>query len=633
MSLIKQLWIAIAVVTALAFGGSMVISTLSARHYLEQQLHLKNMDNATSLALTISQLSKDPVTLELLISAQFDTGHYRSIHLSRPDGAVFIERSLPGNEAGIPDWFVSLVPIDALPGVAQVQDGWHQFGTLSVESHSRFAYEALWRGTMLMLMWFLAGATATGILGTLFLRHIMRPLKQVITQAEALGDRRFITTEEPPTPEFRSLVKAMNRLSARIRAMFAEESQRLEAMRKEVQEDPLTGLLVRRQFLNQLDSALSRDDAGSGGSLLIARLGDLNAINGAIGRDATDQALRAQADALRAFSATEHGSEAGRLNGSELALLVRGNLEPEALAHALHAALCNALKALPDKQREAFSLTVGGTAYHAGDAISDILTRIDGALSCAAGEGVHLAPEEAPAPFPGASQWREALDAALDGPGIRLQPYPVLGANGQLIHLEAPVRLSMGGHWQSAGHFMPWAARLGIIRRIDLEVVRHALQQIGETGQPMGVNISGESFTDKDFCTQLLALAKGAPKAASLLWIDVCEHDVITHRHAFRSFCTATRATGCKLGIEHVDRHFGRIGDLHELGVDYLKLDTSMVRHIDTDAGNQAIVRGLSILAHAIGLTVIAEGVATPEEHSRLFELGIDGVTGPGIRD
>ena len=47
MSLVKQLWIAIALVMTMAFGGSLVVSVLSARHYLEQQLQVKNIDNAT----------------------------------------------------------------------------------------------------------------------------------------------------------------------------------------------------------------------------------------------------------------------------------------------------------------------------------------------------------------------------------------------------------------------------------------------------------------------------------------------------------------------------------------------------------------------------------------------------------
>ena len=59
MSLTKQLWLAIGLVMAIAFGGSMLVSVLSARHYLQQQLQVKNIDNATSLALALSQLDKD----------------------------------------------------------------------------------------------------------------------------------------------------------------------------------------------------------------------------------------------------------------------------------------------------------------------------------------------------------------------------------------------------------------------------------------------------------------------------------------------------------------------------------------------------------------------------------------------
>ena len=75
MSLIKQLWIAIALVMTVAFGGSLVVSVLSARHYLEQQLQVKNIDNATALALSLTQMEKDPVTMELQVAAQFDAGN------------------------------------------------------------------------------------------------------------------------------------------------------------------------------------------------------------------------------------------------------------------------------------------------------------------------------------------------------------------------------------------------------------------------------------------------------------------------------------------------------------------------------------------------------------------------------
>ena len=71
MTLTKQLWVAVALVMALAFGCSVVVSVLSARDYLQNALEVKNIDNATSLALSLSQLDKDPVTVELQVAAQF----------------------------------------------------------------------------------------------------------------------------------------------------------------------------------------------------------------------------------------------------------------------------------------------------------------------------------------------------------------------------------------------------------------------------------------------------------------------------------------------------------------------------------------------------------------------------------
>lgn len=90
MSLLKQLWIAVAVIMALAFGGSFVVSTLSAQNYLNQQLYLKNLDNANSLALSMSQVADDPVMVELLLSAQFDSGHYQFIRLTDPNGEIIV---------------------------------------------------------------------------------------------------------------------------------------------------------------------------------------------------------------------------------------------------------------------------------------------------------------------------------------------------------------------------------------------------------------------------------------------------------------------------------------------------------------------------------------------------------------
>ena len=138
MSLYKQLWLSIALMMSVAFIGSLIVSSISTKRYLEEQLFRKNIDNVSSLALSLSKSDPDPLTSELIINSQFDTGHYEFIKLEFTDGQVIEARvgNQIYNEA--PRWLVQLCPLESKPGFAQVSNGWIQIGKLSLSSHVRF---------------------------------------------------------------------------------------------------------------------------------------------------------------------------------------------------------------------------------------------------------------------------------------------------------------------------------------------------------------------------------------------------------------------------------------------------------------------------------------------------------------
>ena len=202
MSLFKQLWLNVVVMTVVVFSGSFLLSILAVKNFLTQQIYLKNVDNATSLALTLSQLpAKDPVLVELLIASQFDMGHYEEITLTDPNHRIIVQRLFTQEDIEAPHWFVRLFPLHTEPGIAQVQDGWKQYGTLRVISHSRFARNELWKDTLNLMIWFLLAGAVTGTLGTLILQRIAKSLNRMTGHALAISERRFITVEEPETPE------------------------------------------------------------------------------------------------------------------------------------------------------------------------------------------------------------------------------------------------------------------------------------------------------------------------------------------------------------------------------------------------------------------------------------------------
>ena len=87
------------------------------------------------------------------------------------------------------------------------------------------------------------------------------------------------------------------------------------------------------------------------------------------------------------------------------------------------------------------------------------------------------------------------------------------------------------------------------------------------------------------------------------------------------------------MGLEHFGRQFSEIGRLHDLGLDYIKVDGSFIRGLDGNVGNQAFLKGLSTIAHSIGLKVIAEGVTSEADLRALGPVGFDGATGPAVSE
>lgn len=635
MTLTRQLWILLTLLAVLAFGGTFVISMLSARDYMADQLRLKNQDNASSLALTLSQLDKDLATLELLVSAQFDSGHYQSIEITAIDGKPLVRRENPALDFPGPRWLLRLFPLSIEPGIAEIQDGWNLFARLTLQSDSSFVYLSLWQETKRLAYWFALGLLVSGGFGSLLLKKIVSPLNEVVDQAEAIGERRFVQISEPKTREFSRVVRAMNKLSDRIQRVLSDETERLEELRHKSHHDPLTGLLQRQPFMSLLDSLLSHEDASASGSLVFGRVAGLDTLNRTLGREVTDQFLRRVGENLRDFAGEQEGWKVGRIGGSDFALLVPGCDDVESLAKRFSEQLhLSGDEANLGVER---LLPVGATTFAPGEELSALLSRTDGAIISAeraGGMAVEIADlTQSSLPMSDLKSWDAALQKALQPDEVKLANYPVVDRNGLLLHDECPVRVRLEGEWQPAAVVMPWVSRLGLLPQMDRLVVEKALLRLQESPDGVGIHLSAEAMCDPSFCDDLASsLQKVSASMKGALWLEIPESAAFRHLTQFRNLCAVLKPYNCRIGLEHVGNHLKRIGQLHDLGIDFIKIDASLIREIDLQTGNQALVRGLCTIAHTIGLQVIAEGVKTTAEREYLPQLGLDGMTGPAVR-
>jgi EAL domain-containing protein (putative c-di-GMP-specific phosphodiesterase class I)/GGDEF domain-containing protein len=637
MSMYRQLWLAIIISTLLALTGSLLASLLSARSYLEQQLTMKNEDNASALALSLSQQQPDAVTVELAVSALFDSGHYESIDVFDPMNKPMVHRAASEQTHAVPAWFIQRLPINAAPGQAQISSGWTQFGTVVLKSNSSFAYEALWKSALEMVLAVSIAGLIGGYLGSLILRRLKRPLQAVIDQAQAITERRFTTIDEPEVPELRQLAVAMNATVNRLKTMFAEEAARLEAVRLEANCDALTGLANRDFFMAQLRMALEGDDS-SGGTLMLIRIPDLVGINRRLGRAATDDLLRRVGTGLSTQLDEHAEGVAARLNGADFALLLLGQVDAQTASSALSGTIATGTAGFFESGSSAY---IAYTKFPRGLSLGALMSQLDSALAGAEADN-STTPREAviadhgDAPL-STQEWTGLIQEAIAQQWVTLGAFAVTTASGTLLHRECPLRIKLNasGEWLPAGRFLPMAERLNLTHELDLAAVTQGLVVLSaEPSLPgLAINLSASSIEVPGFRERLVSMIRKHGHAGRRLWLELAEPGALRHFEEFRALCRELKSLHCRVGIEHFGRQFSQVGLLHDIGLDYLKVDASFVRGIENNPGNQAFLRGVSSIGHGIGVLVLAEGVTTDEELAALIELGFDGATGPGIKN
>ncbi len=632
MSMFQRFWLALLVMGLMSFIGSLAISLVTARHYLAQQLYTQATDSANALALSMSQQSKDPVTIELQVSALFDNGHYQSVSFTSTDGVIQIERRQDGNGQSVPGWFEKLLPLAAPEARAQVSDGWQQAGTVSVFAHTRFAYESLWKGSQTLLILSAGVALLAGWLGSLFLRKVVQSMRAVTEQAQAIEERRFITVEEPSVPELKRVTHALNHMVERVRGMFEEESQRLADLRREASLDPVTGLANRNHFEAALAAELRDDEAANEGVLIRVQLGQLASINQRLGADATDRLLSECAGVLARIERQHSNALAGRLGGAEFAVLLPGLMPADAAGKQKE--LVGEITALLRRAELPFEFAVkaGRTPYQRNETASDVLNRAEQALHSGNGE---LAAVSSAAPV---RNWRNDIERGLREHAFLLQTFAVFDRHGKTLHDEGLLRLSRaeGGEPEPAGRFMPEAARLGLLPDIDREVLRLGTEHVRQRNSALALNLSGELMRDQALREQLRAHLFRHPLQAPSLWLEMSEtgfgvwHD--RELAELAAFVNSLKPLGVRVGLKHVGRRFEKLPKLHELGLHYLKIDPAFAAGIETDRDHQSLVRAIVSVAHTLEMQVVAMGVNTRSEWDQLALLGVDGIGGPVTR-
>jgi EAL domain-containing protein (putative c-di-GMP-specific phosphodiesterase class I) len=230
----------------------------------------------------------------------------------------------------------------------------------------------------------------------------------------------------------------------------------------------------------------------------------------------------------------------------------------------------------------------------------------------------------------------EALRYAVERSELRVHYQPRVSLNGGtgLVGFEALVRWE---HPQRGlmepGDFIEVAEDTGLIVPIGEWVLERALQDISRwrqsrPGVTISVNLSARQLGDPGLVSRLADAIQANGADPGVLCLEVTEDTVQHNPQLTERMLGALSRIGVKLAIDDFGMGHSSLASLRDLPVDTLKLHQSFVSTLGHEPAETALVGAVVELGHALGLTVVAEGVETDTQLALLRDLGCDGAQG-----
>jgi len=404
--------------------------------------------------------------------------------------------------------------------------------------------------------------------------------------------------------------------------------------------DALTGLPNRALFYDRLEHALTRSDGGV--AVLFMDLDNLKVVNDSLGHTAGDQLLIALAGRLRAC--LRPVDTVARLGGDEFTILLEDVVDTGAPTQ-----LAEGIAELLRKPFELFgrdvyvSASIGVAVSGPGKAHpDDLLRRADVAMYKAkdAGKGQHKLfdddmDEEALSRLAGEGDLRRAIDQGE----LRLyyQPKVPLTSHRGPIGMEALVR------WQhpqrgliAPEEFLPLAEETGLIVDLGRWVLQEACRQCRRWqespvhGEPLSicVNLSARQFQGGQLVREVEEALRTADLPPTSLMVEITESVMMQDVESAAATLRTLRSQGVEVAIDDFGIGYSSLSYLYHFPVDSLKIDRSFVATLESTMRTRSLVQGIISLGHALGLTVVAEGVETPEQLTLLRAMGCDKAQG-----
>jgi diguanylate cyclase (GGDEF)-like protein/PAS domain S-box-containing protein len=395
--------------------------------------------------------------------------------------------------------------------------------------------------------------------------------------------------------------------------------------------DPLTGLANRYQLIDAIGKVCN-DGTAVTNALVFIDLDDFKNVNDTAGHTVGDDLLRTVGERLR--KAVGPQDLAARLGGDEFAVLLRDLPSPAAAVTAAERILA---VFGPNFSVQGLDLEVAaslGIAYvgpdHDAATVEDLLRDADIAMynAKAAGKGqIQVFEPAMHHQLERRVQLGNDLVRAVRDDQIDVHYQPIVDIDdSHVIGFEALARWNHPSAGDiSPSVFIPLAEEIGLICQIGRRVLNTACREAAAWRATLGhdysvsVNVSARHF-DEDLVADVRHALTQAQLPPHLLTIEITE-SVLQGRDRAAAALTALRDLGVHISLDDFGTGYSALAYLRDFPLDEIKIDRSFVSNLHAESGAR-LVKTIIDLAHAMHLSIVAEGIERPEQADLLQGQG-----------
>ena len=404
--------------------------------------------------------------------------------------------------------------------------------------------------------------------------------------------------------------------------------------------DTLTGLPNRAYLNRHLEEEMERARRGqSAGAVMFIDLDDLKTVNDHFGHTSGDSVIIASGNDI--VSAAGDNAFVARVGGDEFVIILPGTDNEELIAPVADR-LVGAIRREYEVRgkRIHMSTSIGVTLYPEDGVIAEeILKNADIAMYAAKAAGKNC--------------WRfyehgmqqedyekmvltNSLRHALENEELYLLYQPLIALDRKtVVGFEALLRWSSREHGMiSPARFIPLAEQSGLILSIGKWVFAEAcrfarnLADMGNENIRVSVNVSPCQLATEDFSEMVRNSIEEANIRSQQIEVEITENVLIESLEESTRKLAELSALGVQLSLDDFGTGFSSLTYLRNLPVTTLKIDKSFINEMLRDKVQEGFIRSIIDMAHVLSLNVVAEGVETEPQLSKLVQFGCDCVQG-----